>query len=254
MQQIKKWFYEYFKRQYRRRGLAYFMARTVLVDHYYPNLCIHWLRNALFGKPVIHAIGDSHTKILEFVPGVSVHHIGQATAHNLYKENNSSHSRELLFHTVSGMCPSKDILLLVFGEIDARVHIYNQHIKTGRPIQSLILDTVSNYGKVIKELHGKGFKVVILGIPPAGVHVYKPFTDGTYTPHNYGSLQERIGISLLFNDLLKEFCELNGILFIDVLSISKDKDGSMRKDYAADEAHLNTKIVPFIMEQLKPLL
>jgi hypothetical protein len=234
--------------QYRKRGIVYFFARTALGDWNYPFLCafstFQLCRARLLNKSIIHVIGDSHVKPFEFQGSFVAHHIGQATAYNLIKENNTSNSREIFLRVVSGINAKRDVLLLVFGEIDARIHIYNQHMKTGKTIDELINATVSNYGKAILGLTSKGFKVAVLGIPPAGSqeNIYKyPF---------YGSREERKAISIAFNNALGRWCASNSIPFIDVQKAASGKDGFLSQEFARDKIHLNSRIVPYVRASL----
>jgi hypothetical protein len=236
------------KAQYRKRGIAYFFARTALGDWRYPLLCafssFQLCRASLLNRPIIHVIGDSHVTPFEFQNGFIAHHIGQATAHNLIKENNTSNSREILLKVVSNINPKRDALLLVFGEIDARIHIHNQHMKTGKTIDELINATVSNYGKAILELSSKGFRVAVLGIPPAGSqeNIYKyPF---------YGSREERKAISIAFNRALGAWCASIRVPFIDVQKTASGSDGFLSGEFARDEIHLNSRIVPYVRSSL----
>ena len=118
---------EALKRQYRRRGIFYFLYRS-LGEPTYPLLCIHssyWLLYAaLTKKPLVHFIGDSHTTSFNFQPRMIAHHIGQATMHNLNKEESSSGSKKLLMLVLSGINTKRDKVCLVFGEIDCRIHFY----------------------------------------------------------------------------------------------------------------------------------
>lgn len=235
---------ELLRKEYRKRGLFYIIARTVLGDWHYPYLCIHSLIQMTSKDPIVHVIGDSHTKSFEYQDKFICHHVGQATAHNLYKPNNSSNSREILSSIVKGL-PRQDIILLVFGEIDARIHIYNQHKKTGRHIPDLIWGTVANYSHVFKGLRNIGYKVAILGIPPAGSQ------DNIYKYPYYGSPKERSEISNNLNQALRTFCKANDILYIDVHSLTKDDKGMIKKEWARDETHLNSGIVPYVREKLR---
>jgi hypothetical protein len=60
-----------------------------------------------------------------------------------------------------------------------------------------------------------------------------------------GSPEQRSHISRTFNAGLRDFCERNGITYIDVQSVSADEEGFFKKEYLADEVHLNSNIVPF---------
>lgn len=143
------------------------------------------------------------------------------------------------------MLPRQDICLFVFGEIDARIHIYNQYKKTGKPIPDLIWGTVANYGQVIKEFRDQGYHVAVLGIPPAGRQ------ENIYNYPYYGSSEERSQISSDLNDALGSFCKANNILYIDVHKLAKNDKGMLNDDWARDEIHLNSNIVPYVRKALR---
>jgi lysophospholipase L1-like esterase len=170
-----------------------------------------------------------------------LHHISQATAYNLNKESSYSQSKKYLNSFLPHIDKRRDVLLLVFGEIDARVHIYLQYEKRLKKtsIKKLINATVDTYGVTIKRLKKDGFAVCVHGLPPAARKDFEsdlPFL---------GSPEQRSDISRIFNVKLRDFCRKNGIPFIDMQSIAADEQGFMKKDYAADEVHLNGRVVPF---------
>jgi len=192
---------------------------------------------------VIHVIGDSHTKAFEFQNGFVTHHIGQATAHNLIRVNNSSNSREILFTVLKGI-PKKDLVLLVFGEIDARIHFYNQHVKTGKSFEVLMAETLDKYRQVLKEIRAKGYNIAVLGIPPAGSQ------DNIYGYPNYAGKADRIRIYAQFNKMMKTMCESNDIKFLDVQSLTRNSEGMIDEAFARDEIHLNSRIIPYLRQLL----
>ena len=225
------------------RGSIYFGYTDVVFK--YPCLCMY---NAgllaaakLFNAAVVHVIGDSHVKPFAFRSPFLVHHISQATAYNLNKENSFSQSKKHLNSFLGRINKERDILLLVFGEIDARVQIYAQHRKhDGKTsIGEIIEATVARYGEVILRLVTEGFAVCIHGIPPAARENFAstlPFL---------GSPEQRSLISRRFNRQLGEFCHRNGVMYIDVQSVSADEEGFMKRQYATDAVHLNGQIVSF---------
>ena len=170
-----------------------------------------------------------------------MHHISQATAYNLNKDKSYSQSKKYLNSFLPDINKQRDVLLLVFGEIDARVHIYLQYEKKKRKISidRLIDATVANYGITIKRLQKDGFAVCVHGLPPAARKDFEsdlPFL---------GSPEQRSDISRIFNLKLGDFCRKNGVPFIDMQSIAADEQGFMKKKYAADEVHLNSRVLPF---------
>jgi lysophospholipase L1-like esterase len=204
-------------------------------------------RARLYNNCIIHVIGDSHVKPFVFKSPFLVHHISQATAYNLIKDNSTTNSQIYLKKFLSKIDRERDIVLLVFGEIDARVHIYLKHGESGKTISvdSLIGDTVLRYGQVIKRIKDDGVSICIHGIPPASSNEFitaLPFT---------GKPRERSEISKKFNDKLRKYCTSIGVPYIDVQSIAADGDGFIKKSYRADDVHCNTRIVPFCRQAIE---
>lgn len=199
----------------------------------------------LRNKPLIHVIGDSHAKALRGQRLFIVHHLGAATAYNLGKQNSTTKSNEKLFHIVRRL-GGRDVALLVFGEIDCRIHIYYKYMKGGqnRSIGDLIDDTVSNYGEVLKRLGELGLRVFVLGVPPA-TKVRNEYGYEFYAPPAIHA-----EINRLFNEKLRSFCEKNGFGYIDVHSGFSDEDGYMLTEYAADEIHLDGRVAGFVRGEL----
>lgn len=229
-----------------KRGAIYFAHTDVIFK--YPWLCLFnvclLLRAKLFKTPIVHVIGDSHVRPFVFRIPFMIHHISQATAYNLNKDNSFSQSKRYLNSFLTRIDRERDILLLVFGEIDARVHIYSQYRKNNGKISidKIVDATVERYGETILKLIDNGFAVSVHGIPPAAKKRFVsnlPFI---------GSPEERSEISRKFNQKLGEFCQVNGVPYIDVQSISADDNGFIKNEYLADEVHLNSKIVPFARE------
>jgi lysophospholipase L1-like esterase len=226
-----------------KRGSIYFSYVDVIFK--YPWLCmfnsaLKWRANR-YNRAIVHVIGDSHLRPYLFRTPFLLHHISQATAHNLNKENSFSQSKKYLNSFLPAIDKQRDVLLLVFGEIDARVHIYLQYEKNNREIgiDRLIDNTVSKYGETIRRLKDDGFGVTVQGLPPAARKDFEsnlPFL---------GSPEQRSDISREFNDKLGKFCLRNDIPFIDMQSIAADEKGFIKKEYAADEVHFNNKVVPF---------
>jgi len=232
-----------------RSGVAYFIG--VRGRGFYRFLFdLHSIVYArLSGKPLVHVIGDSHAKVFRGQRLFIVHHMGAATAHNLAKASSTTSSNRKLFDAISRM-RSGDFAVLVFGEIDCRIHIYNQYEKNDRkrPIRELIDDTVFNYGVIMEELTRLGIRFAVYGVPPAT----KARNEYHYT--FYAPPEEHCRISGMFNERLKGLCARNDYPFIDVYSRFSDEDGFMLREYAADEVHLNGKTVGCVKAELRDQL
>jgi hypothetical protein len=229
-----------------KRGSIYFSYTDVVFK--YPWLCLYniglVLKTKLFNRAAIHVIGDSHVKPFVFKSPFLVHHISQATAYNLNKDNSFSQSKRYLNSFLPEVKKDRDVLLLVFGEIDARVQIYSQFRKNDGAIgiERIIEATAGKYGATVRRLKDDGFAVCVHGIPPAARKNFVSNLPFIGTPG------QRSEISSMFNKKLGEFCRQNDIPYIDVQSVSADGNGFMKKQYVADEVHLNSKIVPLVKE------
>jgi hypothetical protein len=231
-----------------KRGSIYFSFVDVVFK--YPWLCIYnaclLLEAKWFDRAIIHVIGDSHLRPFVFRSPFLLHHISQATAYNLNKDKSYSQSKKYLNSFLPAINKKRDVLLLVFGEIDARVHIYLQYEKNNKEIsiEKLIDTTVERYGETIGRLKNDGFAVCVHGLPPAARKDFEsdlPFL---------GSPEQRSEISRQFNNKLGDFCRKNDVLFIDMQMIAADEKGFIKKEYAADEVHLSGKVVPFARDRI----
>ena len=231
------------------RGLWYFVSvRTRGLERFLFD-CYSVLYSRAFGRPLIYVIGDSHGKVFRGNRQFIVHHLGAATAHNLANQSSTTNSNRKLFDIIDSMS-RKDVVLLVFGEIDCRIHIYYQYKKNNerKAISELVDDTVSNYGEVLEKLRNLGVNFIVYGVPPATE------VRNEYRYPFYASPETHCQISSMFNGKLKELCQKKGYQYIDVHSRFSDENGFMLEEYAADEIHLNGQVVDFVKGELNERL
>jgi hypothetical protein len=200
-------------------------------------------------KPLIHVVGDSHVVPFRGSMPFLAHHLGAATAYNLNKKNSTARSNEQLFKVIAKL-GKKDIVMLSFGEIDCRIHIYYQHKKSNGKysMEELIGSTLSNYGEVMVQLRERRVNFCVYCVSPAtkvGNEYKYPF---------YGTPEIRSQINRMFNEKLRAFCEKNGYAFIDIYDKVADKDGLMLKEYASDDIHLNKKAVGLVRTEIRTKL
>jgi lysophospholipase L1-like esterase len=232
-----------------RQGSVYFPFWDMLFK-YPPLACFNALvklKARLFNTCIIHTIGDSHVKPFIYRSPFLVHHISQATAHNLVKAGSFTRSSEYLALFLTRVNKQRDVVFLVFGEIDARVHIYLQYGKSGKSVslETLIDNTVARYGLAIQRIKDEGYAVCIHGIPPAASKEFitaLPFA---------GKARERSVISRVFNEKLRAFCQAIDVPYVDIQSIASDQNGFIKKYYLADEVHCNSSIVPFTRKTIR---
>jgi lysophospholipase L1-like esterase len=232
-----------------RRGSIYFPFWNMVFK--YPPLMLFnalvIIRANLFNSCIIHTIGDSHVVPFTYRFPFLVHHISQATAYNLVKEKSFTRSREYLELFLKRVNKKRDVVFLVFGEIDARVHIYLKYGQSQRTrtFDELIDETVARYGQAIMKVKEQGIAVSVHGIPPAAS---KEFI--TALPFS-GKPRERSEISRKFNEKLREYCRSVNVPYADIQSIASDENGFIKKYYLADEVHCNSRIVPFCRQTIQ---
>jgi len=203
----------------------------------------------LYKKPLIQIIGDSHVMSFRKDVHFSIHDIGPATAFNLKNEKSTTKSNKKLFKIIKKINRKNDIVMLSFGEIDCRNHIYNEYKKNEEniPISELINRTISNYGEVLQKLREKGVNFCVLSIPPVGKQ------ENIYNFPYYATPELRSLINREFNKKLEAFCKESGSKFINIYPKVSDKNGFILENFAADKIHLNDKIVKFAIEELDKL-
>lgn len=201
-----------------------------------------FLLNRIKNFPLIYVVGDSHTLSFSLHSPYITHHLGAVTAFNILKENSSTGSKEKLFSIANIINKKKDVLMLVFGEIDCRIHVYRKFKKSKETIamETIIDQTIDNYFIAIEKLKKMGINVVIYGVPPAN------YQQNVYSYDYYAEPDVQAKIKNSFNTKLKNKCDQNGLKYLEVFHEFSDNKGFILKEYSQDELHLNDKILPYV--------
>lgn len=213
-----------------------------LVPAFYPYSAK--IRAKLAGENIIHVVGDSHANAFKYQYPFIVHHLGAATAYNLDTLSSTTRSREQLEEVATSIDPSSESVLLVFGEIDCRIHIYNQYRKLHKDvsISTLINKTIESYGSAMARLKSKNIKFYVLSVAPAGSQ------PNVYNYKYYGSFKQRAIIHKLFNEELQKYCQLHNYPYLDLYKKIVDDRGGVKSAYLLDELHINTKSVDIVKQ------
>ena len=204
--------------------------------------CYSFLYSRVSGTPLVYVVGDSHSLSFRNTRSFLVKHIGPATAYKLRFKENRTRSNEQLFSIIKKINKKRNLVLLVFGEVDCRIHIYNNARKKNRSIGSLIDDTVSGYGEVLKLLTVDSVDFVVCGVPPANTQ------GNVYHFPYYAAPQEQRDIKKAFNEKLKDFCRDNGYKYLDLFNKFSDENGFILEQYKRDDVHLGNKIMAYVKE------
>lgn len=206
-----------------------------------------FLRSKLSGKPLVHVVGDSHTLAFKRKYPFIVHHIGAATAYNLKKKESTTDSNRKFFAVLDKINKKRDAVILSFGEIDCRIHLYNEYMKNNGKftMTDLIDNTITNYGDVMNQISAMGVNFFVLGIPAASRREDAPGVQF------YADSATRSRINSEFNEKLKRFCKEKNYRHIDIYSEVSDEKGFISEKYVADHTHVNDKSVKIVREFFK---
>ncbi len=197
-------------------------------------------RSRVVGAPVVHAIGDSHTVMLTGVWPFIVHDIGPLTAYNLASPTSSTLSRTRLLEALRHADPRRDIVLLIAGGTDCRLHVHDQHVRSSgrRSLEELTRETMVRYGRAIDLVRGRGYRVAahsVVGAAHAEEHGYD----------HSGDIRVRGRIAQLFNAELEAWCREHAVDYVDLFSHVADERGILQRSMASDGLHLGRQALPW---------
>jgi hypothetical protein len=236
---------------YRREGLITTLRKgfvhILVILHSFWHGMFWRIYAEVLNKRLVYFIGDSHVRVFDLERGMFTYAISSSTAHNLINIHSATNSRRLVFEALSKVNRKRDVVVMVFGEVDCRFHFYYQYIKNeGKvTIEELVNRTILNYGVVLREIKEKEFLICVCGVMPAcilGNNVSYPY---------YGATDVRANITKVFNKKLQVLCVRNNIPFIDIYEPAADSNGLVNEEYLLDDIHLNKKIIPYVRVQLK---
>lgn len=131
----------------------------------------------------------------------------------------------------------RDIIIIVYGEIDCRCHIGRQ-LQKGRDLKEIVDTLVLNYVNAILQY---GFRhVIVLAVPPPVPIKEFEERNGPITHHlpMVGSDQERLLYTTMVNNKLRDECQKNSLYFIDPFDSYKREDGMMDFSKSDGNSHI----------------
>lgn len=174
-------------------------------------------------EKMIYVIGDTQCRAF-WAPHFECRYVGPRTAHQL-------HRHDYLVKAELDTIPLGSKMLFTFGELDCRIHIFDQYRVFYTPIGRAIKNTVNKYLDYISSLNILDCN--ILSVIPAAED------EGVYDVPFFGTVQERVIITTVFNSVLKIECRHRGFKFIDVFDQLIDKQGQRKAEFSNSE-HLTS--------------
>lgn len=188
---------------------------------------------------MIHTFGDSHSMFgwrdLKDL-NVSFNWLGPVLCYSFGNEN-------LKRCNISNYnIQDGDSVVFCFGEIDCRCHV-SKHINNENTYQNIIDKMVLKYIEAI-QLNIKECKVKLKNVCIYNVVPPTSLQKSTHSWRNpqLGSDQDRKSFALYFNKKIKEKCNENNWIFVDVYDKYCDDNGFLRKDLSDGEIHITNPI------------
>jgi hypothetical protein len=196
------------------------------------------------GDRVVHVIGDSHTAVCRGVYPFRVTWLGSATAHNLGRPGNTTQSHEKLIEALRHVNKQRDLVLLIVGEVDCRIHVYEQYVNHSytKSFGEIISATIARYGTLVENLKAQGYRVVLQSVSGA------PYQGNIFGVEHYANDETRACIVREFNRQLSAWCSDSEVEYFDTYSVASDERGFIRRGLTADGTHLDASALPIYTE------
>ena len=210
-------------------------------------------------KPKIFLFGNSHVsafsgsdcivaddRLLTFESPnfiYNVRRLGPCTAYNFFWNPN-------YYKTVIDILESNniknEIVCLLIGEIDCRVHIgLNSDLKS-KPLDESIEEVIDRINICLLDLKKRGYKVLVIAVQPASN--YEPSTDPNSPMH--GSYEYRNKLTREFNTALERKAKVHNYLFCSIFDYLMVDKYTPNMDYFMDYVHLRGSLVRPMFDEI----
>ena len=140
-------------------------------------------------------------------------------------------------------------VLLMFGEIDCRMHVIKERDAGGFTYE-IVRVCVNRYLEAIGLIKSAGFDVAIWGIHPLLCSWRLCIQRVEHM--RYGHPWEVLDAEYMFNCILEEQCDIHGIKFASIFEKMIEREMHYDRDnYIADCCHLSQRCLEIALEALK---
>jgi len=218
---------------------------------------------SLLAKKRVLVLGDSHAEVfkdLSFIlsfPNLyfDVVAVGGATASGL--KNPRSKTKAYAIFKEALNIKRYDKIVLLLGEVDTGFVIWYRAKKYQSSIQEMLDRAVETYTKFID--YSLNFKdVIVISTPLPTIDDNSKGEVANARRELNSTQKERTDLTLEFNRRVKAFCDLKGVSYISLDSVSLGNDGLVKrylKNPNPLDHHYNKRVyAKLIIEYLKPLI
>ena len=179
------------------------------------------------------------------LPWFRTFNIGAVLAY--HAEKHFEKVKEIL-ETISEFDKVNDTLLLLFGDVDIRMHVYVQAAKQKKQMSEIVKTIAKRYLKAVLDLMDDGFNIALYGCIGSAVR-----SDAPQYPI-YGTVQNRNEATALFNGYLRRFCLDHNLPYVSVFNELMTEYASTDLRYMDTELmgkgnglHITTKMLPLLL-------
>ena len=194
----------------------------------------------------LHVFGDSHAvACFGRISEIDMHWVRAITMHRIGRDG-----ADFLFDGAT--VRAGDILIFVFGEIDVRTHIGRIADTTGRLRQELLTELVDSFlASISRAAVGFGDVRVMLTsvVPPSPSHL----ADTKAFPV-WGTLEDRVGLTIALNRMLADGALKLGYDFLDFHADYADQAGVMMVGLSDGGVHIAPGYTEPIFQKLQRLV
>ena len=166
----------------------------------------------------------------------TVLHLGPCLAYNCNKPNSSTFFHEKVEYLCNNFIKPNAHIIFCLGEIDIRVHVFNQTKLQNKTYMEIIDQILEKYISFLLSIQEKGFQISCWG-PIATQREICP-VDPTF-PRN-GSETARNMATAYFNERLSMLCMQHNIQFISIFNkLITDNFHTKEKYLSSDHCHLS---------------
>ncbi len=204
---------------------------------------------------MIHLIGNSHVNTFSNDCNLNMsfeneifksYHIGPVIAYYFYEHHMNSVYDIIKNNTIQ----KKDYISLIVGEVDCRVHLPQQADKQNKTDYEIVEECVNRLFRCYDDLVQKGYNVIVYSTHPTTIESHCMSDESL--PVIYGEVDRRNKICLMWNEKLKELCDLKKIKFVNFYDLLVDENNITKMEYFLDYCHLNSSLCfTHILEKTK---
>jgi hypothetical protein len=183
---------------------------------------------------------------LDTLPWFKTINIGASTAYHAKKHIATI---KKVLNEFGSFDKRNDIVLLVFGEVDIRMHVYIQVAKQKRSMEDIVNEIADRYLAAVSILLSEKFNIALYGCIASWIRL-----DDGENRTMYGAIKQRNGATRLFNDRLISFCKEQCIPYISIFEemlLDNDETDLRYLDTNfmgnGNGLHATTKILPLLL-------